>query len=191
MRPLLLLLFLCLASPAVAATGCEDAWFTRNQIMDRAGYCFSTPLGRAMFDNSDCVGTQVRPDPYYQPVIDEILKREAQHNCRVDTGRQWLDLEDVQFRRALSDFPIKDEFEGGCLGWTGAQTPLYAGYREPFRAIGQITQGDYVHFGHNAVHGAGEAGWAYVTIHQPAWGAFKSAGWLYWPGERPCADYAG
>ncbi|MDU9003201.1 DUF4453 domain-containing protein [Sedimentitalea todarodis] len=191
MRFLFIVPLLWLAVPAQAETGCEDVWFTRNLIMDRAGYCFDSALGQALFDNSDCIGKQVQPDPYYRPVINEILRLEVEHACRIDTNRQWLDMDDINFRRVLTDFPVRDEFEGGCLGWTGPQTPLYDGHHEPFRAIGQVGPGDYVHFAHYAVQGAGEAGWRYVTVHAPVWGPFKSAGWMYWPGEEPCADYAG
>ena len=35
------------AFPALAFDPCEDLWFSRNQLYDRAGYCFSTPLGLA------------------------------------------------------------------------------------------------------------------------------------------------
>ena len=43
----LALLCALLASPAAASDVCDDLWFTRNLIMDRAGYCFGSVLGRA------------------------------------------------------------------------------------------------------------------------------------------------
>lgn len=180
-------ILLLAAAPLRAETGCEDIWFTRNLVMDRAGYCFSTPLGRALFDNSDCIGTHVTPDPAGQALINRIRALEAQHGCRVDTSRRWLDMKDINFRKALTVLPIRDDFESGCLGWTGTTTPLYAGYFEPLHAIGQVTPGDYVSYAYLS----DAPGWSYVTIHAPVWGAFKSAGWLYWPGEPPCADFAG
>lgn len=188
---LLILPLILMAAPLHAESGCEDIWFTRNLIMDRAGYCFGSPLGQAMFDNSDCIGKQVQPDPYFQPVITEILRLEREHGCRVDTSRRWLDIADIAYRRVLTDLPVRDEFESGCLGWTGPVTPLYTGHHEPFRELGQITPGDYVHFAYYSAHGADRAGWTYVTVHQPVWGDLKSAGWLYWQGETPCADFAG
>lgn len=182
-----LLVTLLLAAPLRAETGCEDIWFTRNLVMDRAGYCFSSPLAQALFDNSDCIGTQVALDPASQALVSRIQALEAQHGCRVDTSRRWLDMDDIHFRKALTVLPIRDEFEGGCLGWTGAVTQLYAGYYAPLQAIGQIAPGDYVSYAHLS----DAPGWAYVTVHAPVWGAFKSAGWLYWQGEPPCADFAG
>jgi hypothetical protein len=172
--------------PSFAADGCEDVWFTRNLVMDRAGYCFSSTLGQELFDNSDCVGRSVQPDPYGQQIVQQILAIERQHGCRVDTNRVWLDLPDIAFRRVLRTHPIRDEFESACLGWTGEVTPLYDGFSEPFRQIGQITAGDVVSFSHIPV-----AEWTYVTTHTQGFGALKSAGWLYVTGELPCADFAG
>lgn len=186
MRHLVLTLLMSWPGVALASQGCEDVWFTRNLVMDRAGYCFSSPLGRALFDNSDCIGTAVQPDPYGMQIVQQIRALEQQHGCRVDTNRSWLDLPDIHFRKALRTHPIRDEFEGACLGWTGAPTPLYDGYSEPFTQIGQILAGDYVSLAHLPV-----AGWSYVTIHVPRFGGFKSAGWLYTTGELPCADFAG
>lgn len=187
MRIPVALFLILIGSPLAAATGCEDVWFTRNLIMDRAGYCFASPLGQALFDNSDCVGTHVQPASPDQAVVDQILALEAQFGCRVDTNRTWLDLSDINFRRALTNHPVKDEFEWGCLGWTGPVTPLHAGYHAPLRAIGQISPGDYVSFAYLS----DAPGWMYVTTHAPVWGALKSAGWLYWPENQPCAAEAG
>lgn len=186
MRIVYVIGLLLLGTPVFAANGCEDIWFTRNLIMDRAGYCFSSPLGRAMFDNSDCLGTQVQPHPAYQPVIGRIRSLEAQHGCQVNTNRTWLDMDDIAFRRALRDLPVYAEGEWGCIGWTGPVAPLYDGHSEPFHAIGQIQPGDYVYFGYEA-----PPNWAYVRIYSPGSDTFKSAGWLYWTVRMPCAQEAG
>ena len=183
---LLALILLFLPGPLMAESGCEDIWFTRNLIMDRAGYCFSSPLGAALFDNSDCTGTQISLDPAAQAQVARIRALEAQHGCQVDTNRTWMDMPDMAFRKALTVLPIRTEGEWGCLGWTGAAAPLYSGYYEPFHAIGQVGPGDYVSFAYENV-----GDWIYVTTYAPVWGAFRSAGWLYWPGEKPCADAAG
>lgn len=186
MTRILAFILILLPLEAVAASGCEDIWFTRNLVMDRAGHCFSSPLGQAVFDNSDCTGTGVQPDAYGTQVIQQIRALEAQHACRVNTNQTWIDLPDIAFRKVLRTHPIFDEFEGGCLGWNGPNTPLYDGYSEPFHQIGQIQPGDFVSYGHLPV---GE--WTYVTIHTANWATFKSAGWLYFPGPDPCVDFAG
>ncbi len=36
---------------------CDDLWFTRNLILNRAGECIITPQAEALFDNSDCLLT--------------------------------------------------------------------------------------------------------------------------------------
>ncbi len=178
-------------SPLSAATGCEDVWFTRNLIMDRAGQCFASPLGQALFDNSDCTATNVRPAFADQTVVDQILALEAQFGCRVDTSRTWLDLPDINFRRVLTNHPVKGDGEWACQGWLGPVTPLYAGHHAPLRAIGQITPGEHVSFGHPS----SAPNWSYITSHAPGdrgdSGPLTSAGWLYWPGDMPCAAEAG
>ncbi len=187
MHRLLLPFLLLLAGPALALDGCEDVWFTRNLIFDRAGYCFGSPLGQALFDNGDCTGKDVTLAPAAKRVVDQILAIEAQFGCKVDTSRTWLDMDDMAFRRVLIDLPIRDEFESGCLGWTGATVPLFAGVSPGAPAIGRIEPGDWISF---AFVPQGNA--AYVTIHGANWGALKSAGWLLVPtNEASCQQWAG
>ena len=187
MRILAALLVICLSPSIVAAAACDDLWFTRNLIMDRAGMCFGTPLGQALFDNADCSGSQVRLSPENLDVVNQLQSLEAIIGCRIDTSRQWLDLPDIEFRRVLTTHPVLDRLAWGCNGWTGPAVPLYAGYHAPLQAIGQISPGDFVVFDHIS----GVPNWSYVTSHTYNHGALKSAGWLYWPGESPCADIAG
>ena len=73
MRALTLLLFL-IASPAAASDVCHDLWFTRNLIMDRAGYCFGSMLGKATFDNSDCTGKNVSLDAGDQLMVNRSYR---------------------------------------------------------------------------------------------------------------------
>ena len=187
MRWILLFVLPFFASPALAATGCEDIWFTRNLIMDRAGYCFSSTLGQELFDNSDCTGTTVTLDPRSEAIVDRIRALEAEHGCNVDTNRTYLDIKDLQFRRALVDLPIMAEGDWGCLGWTGPEVPLYNSYHEGYQPIGRLQPGDYVSFAFLS----DAEGWRYVTTHAPVWGPLRSAGWLYWPERHPCAEEAG
>lgn len=179
-------LFLCFISTAAAAAeGCVDVWFTRNLIMDRAGYCFGSPLGQALFDNSDCIGKSVQVDPASQQLINRITQIEAQFGCRVNTAQTWIDIPDINYRRVMTDLPFRDEFQFGCLGWAGPQTQLYTGTAAT-HFIGQIMPGDYVLFEHEGI-----GDWSYVTVHTANFATFKSAGWLYWPGREPCTQEAG
>ena len=186
MRFLFAIILLSVVAPFGAAQACEDLWFARNFIMDRAGYCFGSRLGQAVFDNSDCTSQQVRLDAADQATITQIRRKEAEFGCHIDTNQSWLNLKDINFRKVLTSNPIPDDFGWGCLGWIGPETPLYAGHQEPFHAIGRINPGDYVFFSHIGVFD-----WAYVTVSDPYSDAFKSAGWLYWPGKKSCTAEAG
>lgn len=177
-----------LAAPAFGneSAGCQDIWFTRNLVMDRAGYCFGSSLGQALFDNAGCTGSEVAIDAASKRLVDEIRALEAEHGCAVNTSRTTLDIDDIEIRRRLVDLPIFDEFEGGCLGWTGPPTPLYAGHNRGSAVLGRIDPGDYVSLAHVGVDGG-----TYVTTYVPVWGALRSGGWLMYDGKLPCADFAG
>ncbi|WP_421724477.1 DUF4453 domain-containing protein [Bauldia sp.] len=176
-----------LAGPAFAGgDGCHDLWFTRNQVMDRAGYCFGSTLGQAVFDNSDCTGKSVTLGADDRALVKQIQALEAQFQCRVDTSQATLDLDDVAIRRQLKDLPIAEEFPGGCLGWLGPETPLHAGHSRATDVIGRILPGDYVGYFHIP-----EGKWTYVTAADTNW-TLKSGGWLKeGPEGTTCKDYAG
>ncbi|MEX0316748.1 MAG: DUF4453 domain-containing protein [Ruegeria sp.] len=167
-------LFLLLStSPAWAGgDGCHDLWFTRNLIMDRAGYCFGSALGQAAFDNSDCIGKSVSLDPASAQMVDQIRGMERFHGCTVDTGQVWLDLDDVFIRRQLTDLPIREEFESACIGWLGPVTILYSGHSPGAVPVGQIQPGDTLSYSHLPV-----GNWTYLTVRGPDW-QIKGGGWL-------------
>lgn len=185
---ILMLLLSVFAGGAAASEGCDDVWFTRNLIFDRAGYCFGSNLGQAVFDNSDCIGTSVTIAPDQKRIVDEIRALEAQHGCQVDTSRAGLNLIDMAIRRQLRDLPIRDEFESGCLGWLGPVVPLRAGHDGAAAVIGRVEPGDYVSYSH-----IGTTGWSYVTTHTTNWGTLKSGGWMDQSGvsDASCAQWAG
>ena len=170
---LIVLLFLALVPTAAAANDiCHDLWYTRNQIMDRAGYCFSSTLGEAVFDNSNCVGKNVTISSASKRLVSELQSLERHFGCRVDTGSRWLDLDDVSVRERLIDLPVPEEFPGGCIGWLGPVTPLHAGRDHTSPVIGRINPGDYVLFDHVVV-----GNWHYVTARDSNWNLI-GGGWL-------------
>ncbi len=71
---------------------CNELWFARNLIMDRAGYCFGSPLGQALFDNRDCRGSDVSLSPAHKSQVRKIQSLEAQIRCKVNSGRVGLDV---------------------------------------------------------------------------------------------------
>ncbi|EBA16598.1 hypothetical protein RSK20926_22774 [Roseobacter sp. SK209-2-6] len=51
---------------AFADESCNDLWFTRNAIINQAGFCFGSNLGQALFDNGDCIAKSVPLSPEAQ-----------------------------------------------------------------------------------------------------------------------------
>lgn len=183
---ILRLLCLLLATSAMADDGCHDLWLARNATMDRAGYCFGSVLGQAVFDNTGCIGTSVALAPREQAIVAQIQSFESQYGCQVDTSRPVLDADLLNFRLALTQQPVRDELESACLGWLGSPVPLHAGPDPSMPILGQITPGAYVSYAHLPV-----GNWSYVTVSGPDWVKF-SGGWL----DRAtfaeqCADIAG
>ena len=163
--------FLCLATPAWS-DACHDLWFTRNLVIDRAGYCFGSALGQAVFDNSDCVGTSVKLAPETSKFVATLQRLEKNYECRVNTKQTELLLDDAWVRLQLDHLPIADEFESACIGYRGAPRSVRSGHAEGYPVIGSINAGDTISFGHLP-----QSGWAYVTYSGPDW-SVKGGGWI-------------
>ena len=154
--------------------------------MDRAGYCFGTALGAAVFDNSDCIGKNVSLSEEDQLWVSSIRRREKIMQCRVNTARPLLDLPDADIRRRLTDLPMRDEFESACIGWLQDDLSLHAGAGGDTPIVGVISRGDSVSFRHDERHG-----WNYVTVSGKDW-TYKSAGWTNAPfNTQDCEQFAG
>jgi Domain of unknown function (DUF4453)/YARHG domain len=122
---------------------CNDYWFVRNQAFDHAGYCFGSPLGQALFDNSDCTPGAVTLSPRNQAMVNRIKAIEAEGGCNVDTSATSLPIPLLGMRLRLTDLAARDEHSGaGCLGWTGAGFPLWSGFRANRVPIGEVVPGD-------------------------------------------------
>jgi len=185
MRAILILLAMA-ATPAVADDYCHDLWFTRNAIMDRAGYCFGSVLGQRAFDNGDCIGKTVTLSDADAAKVARIQAQEARGSCRVDTSQTTLYLSDLAIRRRLIDLPVRDDLESACIGWLGERLPLRAGHRQNAQVVGQIQPGDTISYSHLP-----EGGWTYVTTSTGDW-QIKSAGWLHFAAiEERCRQIAG
>lgn len=176
MKAIFGLMFLAFsASTAMASTGkpCADLWFTRNAVMNGAGYCFGSALGQAIFGTAGCTGGSVSLDAQTSGFVGQVQALEARIGCRVDTSVIRLDLPDLAWRRQVQELPLLDELAWGCLGWRGPRVTLHAGRSDTTTPIGQIEPGDFVSFDHQP---AGE--WSYVTVQVPGWSGLKSAGWM-------------
>lgn len=153
--PLRTFLFsLLVASPATSEVWqygeaeCNQLWFMRNLIMDRAGYCFGSNLGKALYDNGDCTGKQVTLTQRQQRQVAKIQKLEREIGCKVNNRQQRLDLPTMAALRRLRDMPLPDNGGSACIGWQAGDVPLRAGHGPKARQIGKIQRGDTVFFGY-------------------------------------------
>jgi hypothetical protein len=72
-----------IASPALSAS-CYDLWFQRNVIFDNNGFCFTTSLGRRVFDNSDCYTSNPELSSGERRRVAQIRRQERRQGCRVN-----------------------------------------------------------------------------------------------------------
>lgn len=150
--------------PAAAWTPCEDLWFSRNDVFDRAGYCFSSALGKALFDNRDCTGSEVTLGPREQAFVDFIRMRETELGCAVDTTRTSLDIPNLELRRSLETPVALSEFASACIGWQGAPFDLRAGPNGASAVISQAMPGDQIAWEYEAIDWP--EGWSFVTLYR-------------------------
>ena len=162
---------------------CADLWFSRNAMLDAAGYCFSTPLGQAIFDNSDCSTKQPKLTPEVKAQIAVIRKLEQGDEsgfyeaCNIDTGQHTLDLPDLEFRKRLDFQPATDGGTSFCLGYVGPDIPLYAAPWVNAHRTGVIRGGDNLSLAH-----LDWKGWSFSIVFQPS--ETTGLGWY----QTPIAD---
>lgn len=177
------------ASAAFASRHCDELWFTRNWVMDQAGYCFGSALGQATFGNSDCLGEQIALSPAQTALVGEVRRIESIHGCSVDTGRAALDFPELPLRMRLTVQPMPHEemLGWGCLGYAGREVALHAAPATGSAQVGRIDPGDWVSVGaYQPVDG-----WMYVSTHGQAWGSFRSGGWTPLETTMTCEQEAG
>lgn len=143
------LTFLLPAGPAIAQSdaACEELWFARNAMANSAGYCFSSPLGQTVFDNSDCTTQFPAVDRQAAIIVNRILEQEAARGCRVDTDLTafqtilWPDdrILDLPGRLALEvqpPAPAEAIRRFWCLDRVGADEPVFAAPDRNARVLG-------------------------------------------------------
>jgi hypothetical protein len=168
MRRLLLLLLALLPAPAAAQAYCEELWFTRNLLFDRAGHCFSTALGQAVFDNADCRGKVVLQGAEAD-TMRRLLGLERAAGCRVDTRRGWVEVAHIGLRRQMGDLPIPLRDSRGCT-WSGEVLPLRLARDAGAVVSAAARPGDRLTF---SFEDAG--GWRYAELRRE--GRVIGAGW--------------
>ncbi|MEP6021436.1 MAG: DUF4453 domain-containing protein [Paracoccaceae bacterium] len=166
---------------------CNDLWFARNSVFDAAGYCFGSPLGKSLYDNTGCTTSNPTLSAEDRQKVSIIEQREKELGCTVDTTTTTFDLTALKFRKLLREQPIRSSYESACIGWKGPKVEVTSGPQNG-DAVGSIDVGDSVLYSHEE-----EDGWFYVTVWSPpAFGALKVAGWLPGLGDaQSCEDFAG
>jgi hypothetical protein len=170
-KKLTLWLFLALANPAAALDACDDLWFTRNLIFDRAGYCFGSALGQAVFGNDGCTTKTPQLSHEDKGIIERACAFEDQLACNVDTTRQSLDVDLIAVRKAMTDLPITDGLESACIGWKGPETPLFQAQTSTSDITGYARSGDTILWLHESV-----GSWSFITVSLD--GVPQTAGWV-------------
>ena len=206
----LICIFLLLSGPALARSdaACEELWFARNAMANSAGYCFTSPLGQAIFDNSDC--TTRSPDIGAQAtmIVSRILKQEAELSCRVDTDLSefqtitWPDDRRLELRSRLNlDIQPPEPAEAinqfSCLDRVGTDELIFAAPNRDARVIGAWQPGGDLTFQHgiNLQDGTlaslwdifleegsypGKRGWVFGRVQNDS-DAAAQVGWLFLP----------
>ncbi|WP_373355758.1 DUF4453 domain-containing protein [Pseudoroseicyclus sp. CXY001] len=151
----LALLFALLGAPAAALDLCAEYWFTRNQIFDRAGYCFGSPLGAAIFDNGDCTTSAPALSPADKALAERLAEEEGWLGCRTDTSATALAIPGLAQRLRLEDIPVPAPYESACLGWTGERLVLRSGRSAASAATGVIQPGETILWSYEEVGGWG------------------------------------
>ncbi|MEL7099816.1 MAG: DUF4453 domain-containing protein [Pseudomonadota bacterium] len=142
---------LLMAAPALADKVCAEAWFARNLIADRGGYCFGSPLGQALFDNSDCATKQPALSAADARRIALLRSTEIEWSCAVDTDSAVLPHA-PEHLRAFDPVPAITGYESACDGWLGPRTFVRSG--PGGRVMGEIVSGDTVMFLHATDEGS-------------------------------------
>lgn len=169
----LLCLLMVLPMPARADPWCETLWLTRNAIFHRAGQCFASPLGQALFDNSRCIGTAQLAAADAAAVAD-LRRMESERGCRVATDRApsaRMRAEAARLAR-LRDIPVPDDFGWACLGYLGAGLTLHSGASFDSPVTGQAMAGTMIYSEHLLRNG-----WAFLVVTAVPGGPALAEGW--------------
>ncbi|WP_298496909.1 DUF4453 domain-containing protein [uncultured Maritimibacter sp.] len=183
MRILLALPLALAALPALADDICHEAWFLRNLNFDRAGYCFGTALGQAVFDNADCTGKQVTLGPEATRHVAAVKEFEDWFGCKVNTAQTRLDVPHAAMLRRLESLPVPTDTGSGCMGYNGVPFDVYAGPRETAAVLARVKQGDNITWEYTHVS---VEGWGIVAISDAR--GLIAIGWSSAPVRDPDCD---
>lgn len=174
MRFFLSLTFGLLASsPSVADAFCAEAWFVRNLAFDRAGYCFGSPLGQALFDNDDCSTKSPKLSAEDQKIVTAIRETEDMVGCKIDTTARFMAVPHETLWRGMVDLAAPADWASGCLGWQGADFPLYAAHAPGARVTAVARAGMVIEWEYDTF---APTGWEFITLYTRDF-EFLGMGW--------------
>lgn len=160
---LIAVLVLTGAGGPAAAASCDDLWYLRNLIADRAGYCFASALGQAVFDNSDCTTRELRLSAEDMARMEAIRQVEEDFDCRVDTSARVLrDLTPMDWD-LIEVIPVPTGYESGCIGYRLGPFALRSAPWPDAAVVGEVRKG--VSIGFNYMH---EGDWMFVLTDAPS-----------------------
>jgi hypothetical protein len=181
--------FLIIAQSAFAELSyCDDLWFTRNLILNRAGECIITPQAEALFDNSDCLLTGAIMSISEAERVNAIMSLERANRCALNADRRQLDESVlIDMYQRLIDIPARSSDEGTCVGYYGATRSLRAGANQDSPVVGVLYQRQTVTFGHDPM-----GDWVFVTVRSSnIRQRLSSSGWLANPETLNCREETG
>lgn len=183
---ILVLIYALLAGTAQADPVCDELWFTRNLVFDRAGYCFGSELGQSTFDNDGCTTSSPNLSPKDRALINAVRDIEIEWGCSVaSTIPRPLDV-NTDLRRQIQDLPVVTGYESSCFGWQAAPMAVRVGRSDDAQLLGHVFREDSVGFGHIPVDG-----WEFVTVVRNE--KLVEEGWAYFGphDETRCEGWAG
>lgn len=179
--------FNMIAAALVMAAGqvqasCEDAWYLRNLAFDRAGYCFGSTLGKAVFDNGDCTTKSPTLSAWDQRMVDDTKRYKADMGCKIDTGATRLESSLIGKLDDVDLLPTLAPYESMCIGFSGPDLPTRSdlGIATSY-PTGDVVAGDTVRFRFESADG-----WEFVETD-------LAAGWIPSGAITPasCRQFAG
>jgi len=157
----MILLCLIVPAPVAALEICDDLWFTRNLVFHRAGHCFGSVLGKAVFGDEGCNKDGGAPDKDALALIERVRGLEAEFNCDVDTTQDFLAVPVFEQRKDLIDLPFPSEIESACVGWKGGRLALRKAHKDGAELLGAVRDGDTLLFQYQDV-----GDWMFVEVQQ-------------------------
>lgn len=161
---------------------CGDAWYLRNLAFDRAGYCFGSALGEALFDNSDCTTHSPTLSDWDKSVVSAAKRYEQDMGCSVDTTQASIGATLIGKLDLVDRLPVLASYDSMCLGFNGPDLPMRSdlGIATSF-STGDVAAGDTVRFRFE-----GADGFEFVETE-------FGAGWIVGGaiGPATCREFAG